>query len=197
MLTGQLLARLVIVIVGMPPDRHLVGVAALLQAGVVEFAASVQHPLEFFRCRLVWIYTVFVRFDAHFVALLSSEGKGHSFVLFPSERPLLLQSVQNGYPFLCQQTSEGVWGILHEGFYPARDASRFPEGRHGGLIHYDQKMVTDGVTGQGKGWSVTLIVKFEIPGGMPVAKGIVGTGQDNHRVSYRDGQLCHDASAPL
>ena len=46
MLTGQLLACFVIVVVGMPFHTHLVGVAALLQASIVEFTAPMKHLVQ-------------------------------------------------------------------------------------------------------------------------------------------------------
>jgi hypothetical protein len=52
--------------------------------------------------------------------------------------------------FLYKDTPEGVWGMLHERFHPAGDPSRFPEGRHGRHIEDRQKMVVDGLAGQGK-----------------------------------------------
>src|SRR5690349_15999942 len=85
---------------------------------------------------------------------------------------LLLRFLQSGYPFGYYETLERLRGILHESFHPTSDASRFPEGRHGWLMHHCLKMVTDGATGERESRSVTLIVKFQVAGGMPIAEGI-------------------------
>src|SRR6266567_3421518 len=73
MLTSQLLATLLIVVVGMPLDRYLIGVAALLQARIIHLPASIQGPLQFFSCLLVRVNAIFERFDTHLVALLREE----------------------------------------------------------------------------------------------------------------------------
>jgi hypothetical protein len=87
----------------------------------------------------------------------------------------LLRGLQSGYPLLWKKTSEGVRGILHERFHPAGGASRFPEGRRGRLVEDCQKMVVDGLAGQGEGWPVPFVVKFQMTGGKAVAKEVIGT----------------------
>src|SRR6266487_2766754 len=72
-LSGELLACLVIVVVGMTPDAYLVGIAALLQARVVEFATPIKHPLQFVGCMLVRVDAIFKRFDTHRTLFLRDE----------------------------------------------------------------------------------------------------------------------------
>src|SRR5260221_722494 len=55
--TGQLLAAFFVIVTRMTPHPHLVGVAALLEAGIVEFPAAIKHPLQFFSCSFVRIDT--------------------------------------------------------------------------------------------------------------------------------------------
>src|SRR5713226_4716847 len=86
--------------------------------------------------------------------------------------PLLLHLLQNGHTLLWKEVFKGVRAILHERFHPARDASSFPEVGTERLVDDRQKMVANGLAGQGEEWPVTLIVKFRVAGGVPVTEGV-------------------------
>jgi len=80
-----------------------------------------------------------------------------------SQELFLLHGLQSGDQLLYKNTSKGLRGILHERFHPTGDASSFPEGRHGWLLHDGLKKIMDGVAGQRESWSVPFVVKFQFP----------------------------------
>src|SRR5579885_738536 len=115
--------------------------------------------------------------------------------LILSTRPLLLQRLQSGYPFSRNTTAKGLWGILYEGFHPARNTPCFPEERCGRLTHDHGEIIRDRPTGKREGWPMTLIIKFQVASGMLVTKGVVCAAQSNNRISYFNSALfCHDPS---
>jgi hypothetical protein len=55
-----------------------------------------------------------------------------------------------------------MWGILHEGFDPAREASKFPEVRGMRLVHDLHEMIAD--PPYRSGGSVANMVRYKTPG---------------------------------
>ncbi len=112
-----------------------------------------------------------------------------------SHESFLLHGLQSGHLFRWNKTPKGLRGMLHERFHPPSNASCFPERRRGRLMHHCLKMVMDSVTGQGKGWLVPFVVKFEIAGRTPVAKGVIGACKQDRSISYLNAAVfCHNQS---
>src|SRR5260370_5530676 len=72
-LSGDVFAGFLGIIIGMSPHPYLVGVAALLHPGIVKLSAPVKHPLQFSRGVFVRVNTVFERFNTHRTLFLREE----------------------------------------------------------------------------------------------------------------------------
>src|ERR1700730_6401843 len=88
---GEMLARRLIIIVRMPSHTCLIGIAALLQSSVVEFAAAVEYSVEFVCRGFVCVDAVFVGFDAHACRFLVG-GKRASIRPFPMPTDLFFSA---------------------------------------------------------------------------------------------------------
>src|SRR6266853_2024570 len=108
---GELPARRLIIIVRMPFHACLIGIAALLQTSIVEFAAAVEYSVQFVCRGFVCVNSVFVGFYAHDCRFLV-RGKRVSIRPFPMLTDLFFyascKTVTGSGSVSCSLAGEGL-----------------------------------------------------------------------------------------